>query len=74
MQKGFYRSGLWIGRNPWKSVAGSVLLVVVCCSGFARWTPENRQEKLWVPQDSQAQADAVRARRRDAPATSPRRA
>merc|ERR1711871_654497 len=54
MQRFFYFLGWNIANNPWKTIIGSILLVVAMGAGFARFKSENRQDKLWVPQDSVA--------------------
>lgn len=53
----FGRIGLWVGRNPRKTIGLCIFVTVLCGLGFLRWTTENRGEELWVPQGTQAEAE-----------------
>mmetsp|Transcript_14392 Transcript_14392/g.34816 ORF Transcript_14392/g.34816 Transcript_14392/m.34816 type:complete len:1133 (-) Transcript_14392:385-3783(-) len=44
--------GSWVGRNPRKTIAYSLILTVLCGLGFLRFETENRGDQLWVPQDT----------------------
>jgi len=49
--------GLSTGKNPYTYILLSLVLTAACASGLVKFTPENRSEKLWVPQDAEAQRD-----------------
>jgi hypothetical protein len=49
--------GLSIGKSPYSFILLSLFLAAACGAGMAQFTPENRSEKLWVPQDAEAQVD-----------------
>jgi len=53
----FSKIGNFIGNRPKVTIALSVLLTVACGAGFTQWTTESRPEKLWVPQDTQAELE-----------------
>jgi len=47
--------GLKVGPRPRWTIAACCVLTALCGIGFLRWTTENRPEKLWVPQNTEAQ-------------------
>ena len=51
------RWGLLIGKYPWAFMLAVVIVVGVCGSGMVFFTQESRQDKLWVPDGSQALQD-----------------
>mmetsp|Transcript_23026 Transcript_23026/g.28229 ORF Transcript_23026/g.28229 Transcript_23026/m.28229 type:complete len:930 (+) Transcript_23026:82-2871(+) len=53
----FYRLGTYVGTNPKKTILFSIILTMICAAGFARFETENRPEKLWVPQNTQAEKE-----------------
>jgi len=53
----FYRLGTYVGTNPKKTILFSIILTMICAAGFARFETENRAEKLWVPQNTQAEKE-----------------
>ncbi len=53
----FSKLGLYVGKNPKKTIVLSFLLMAICGIGFLRWETENREAKLWVPQGTTAQAE-----------------
>eukprot|EP00933_Yihiella_yeosuensis_P032822 TRINITY_DN26483_c0_g1_i1.p1 TRINITY_DN26483_c0_g1~~TRINITY_DN26483_c0_g1_i1.p1 ORF type:complete len:927 (+),score=196.51 TRINITY_DN26483_c0_g1_i1:71-2851(+) len=56
--KHFYRVGLFVGTRPCASIALSLLWCIVCFTGMPLWfEAETRGDKLWIPQDTDAQAD-----------------
>jgi Niemann-Pick C1 protein len=58
---GFYWLGAnYVGTKPKLMIALCFLLTVIIAGpGFAMWETENRQEKLWVPQDTQASQETL---------------
>lgn len=48
----FYRLGVHIANNPWRTIALSWLVVGLCGLGFFRFHQEKSPMKLWVPQNS----------------------
>lgn len=48
----FYRLGVHIANNPWRTIALSWLVVGLCSLGFFRFHQERSPMKLWVPQNS----------------------
>lgn len=54
---GFYWLGAnYVGTKPkLMIILCFVLTIIVAGPGFAMWETENRQEKLWVPQETQAE-------------------
>lgn len=55
----FYRIGLFVGTRPCTSIGVSILFCLTCMSGFSQLNAESRSDKLWIPQDTQAQQDQV---------------
>jgi len=55
--KHFYRVGLFVGGRPCTSIGLSFLFVLVCMGGFSQLNSESRSDRLWIPQDTQAQKD-----------------
>lgn len=53
----FSKVGLFIGNRPKITIALSILLTIACGAGFTQWTTESRPEKLWVPQDTEAEQE-----------------
>jgi Niemann-Pick C1 protein len=53
----FSAVGLKIATIPRKTILFSILLCGICGAGFARWSTENRPDKLWVPQQTLAEAE-----------------
>lgn len=56
MQSGFYKLGYAIAGRPVITILISLAVTAAFGAGMATFTSENRSEKLWVPQDSIAQA------------------
>lgn len=48
-------AGVKVGAKPRWTIVLCFAVTFVCCVGFLRWTTENRPEKLWVPQGTEAQ-------------------
>ena len=48
-----YSFGLWIGRNPYKTILGSLLFCAVCSSGMLTWYTLTDDEYLWTPYGSE---------------------
>lgn len=53
----YAKLGHYVGFNPRKTIAFAILLTAITSSGFMRWKTENRQEKLWVPQNTKAEVE-----------------
>lgn len=56
----FHKVGLFVGNRPRLTILLCILVTAITGSGFASWETENRQQKLWVPQDTEAQAETER--------------
>lgn len=50
----FHTLGSYVGSMPRKTIAASIILAVLMGYGFSSWETENRNEKLWIPQDTTA--------------------
>ncbi|XP_046840543.1 patched domain-containing protein 3-like [Xenia sp. Carnegie-2017] len=57
LEKAFYRIGKTVGASPWVTLGITLIVCGACLAGLLRFEQESRGEKLWVPQDSQAQKD-----------------
>eukprot|EP00978_Attheya_sp_CCMP212_P025083 scaffold80008_cov47-Attheya_sp.AAC.5 len=53
----FSHVGAYVGSNPKRTLALSILVTALCGIGFLNWTTENRPEELWVPQGTKAQVE-----------------
>lgn len=53
----FAKIGLFVGTRPWAAIALSLLILLISCLGFMNFYTENRNDKLWVPQNTQGQSD-----------------
>jgi len=53
----FAKTGLFVGAKPLRSISFSLFILILCCMGFMNFYSENRNDKLWVPQDTQGQDD-----------------
>lgn len=53
----FARLGQHVSQKPRQTIVLSILLTAICGAGFARWTTENRPDKLWVPQGTIAEVE-----------------
>lgn len=51
----FRSLGLFVGKRPRWTIVAALLLTVLCGVGFTTWETENREDKLWVPQDTRAE-------------------
>eukprot|EP00639_Heterosigma_akashiwo_P035506 CAMPEP_0194718476 /NCGR_PEP_ID=MMETSP0296-20130528/10039_1 /TAXON_ID=39354 /ORGANISM="Heterosigma akashiwo, Strain CCMP2393" /LENGTH=140 /DNA_ID=CAMNT_0039619785 /DNA_START=119 /DNA_END=538 /DNA_ORIENTATION=- len=56
-QTKFHKWGFFVGSRPKTTIGLAFLLFLVCCAGFAAWEEESRPEKLWVPNNTEAQED-----------------
>lgn len=56
----FERLGSSVSHKPRRTIAYCIILTVICGAGFARWTTENRAEKLWVPQGTTAEVETLK--------------
>lgn len=52
--------GLYIGQKPKTTITVCFMITLACMMGFVRWDTENRPEKLWVPQNTQAEIETNR--------------
>ncbi|KAL3804398.1 hypothetical protein HJC23_011326 [Cyclotella cryptica] len=50
----FYRVGRFCCNRPKTTIGIALAISIICAAGMAKLTPENRPEKLWVPQGTQA--------------------
>jgi len=55
---GFYsKIGKFVGTKPRITIALGIILTAVCGVGFGSWTTESRANKLWVPQNTEAERE-----------------
>ena len=57
MNGAFGALGESLGTRPYTYLALTFLIVTAACTGFGNFVTENRSEKLWIPQGTQAMAD-----------------
>lgn len=55
--RNFMAVGTFVARKPRITIGISILIAIACGGGFATWTTESRAEKLWVPQNTQAETE-----------------
>lgn len=55
----FNKIGRIVGTYPRRTIIATILVTVICGAGFTQWTTENRADKLWVPQNTIAEAETV---------------
>eukprot|EP00571_Detonula_confervacea_P011903 CAMPEP_0172304244 /NCGR_PEP_ID=MMETSP1058-20130122/5671_1 /TAXON_ID=83371 /ORGANISM="Detonula confervacea, Strain CCMP 353" /LENGTH=1046 /DNA_ID=CAMNT_0013015385 /DNA_START=38 /DNA_END=3178 /DNA_ORIENTATION=- len=53
----FYNIGIFCSFRPKTTIAISLGIAILCAMGMTQLTTENRPEKLWVPQNTQAEAE-----------------
>jgi len=53
----FNKLGKYTALKPRRTIACAIILTALCGAGFARWSTENRADKLWVPQNTVAEAE-----------------
>lgn len=53
----FYSLGLKVGNRPRWTIGLALLATVIMGAGFATWEVENREDKLWVPQNTIAEEE-----------------
>jgi len=46
----FYRLGFFCCNRPKLTIGLALSISILCAGGMAKLTPENRPDKLWVPQ------------------------
>eukprot|EP00794_Sanderia_malayensis_P008208 gene8208-9088_t len=56
-ESAFFILGRAIGRSPYITILIAIVVAALCGIGMLRFTQENRGEKLWSPQDSEALAN-----------------
>lgn len=56
----FFSVGNFVGKKPRYTIGLCIFIFALTGYGFATWETENREDKLWVPQDTQAEADTIR--------------
>ncbi|CRK87719.1 CLUMA_CG001509, isoform A [Clunio marinus] len=49
----FYKLGLCVAENPYKTITFSFIFVLISCIGFLNFFQERDPLKLWVPENSQ---------------------
>eukprot|EP00241_Pyramimonas_parkeae_P004525 CAMPEP_0114239316 /NCGR_PEP_ID=MMETSP0058-20121206/8394_1 /TAXON_ID=36894 /ORGANISM="Pyramimonas parkeae, CCMP726" /LENGTH=882 /DNA_ID=CAMNT_0001351487 /DNA_START=50 /DNA_END=2698 /DNA_ORIENTATION=- len=60
LSNGFYKVGMFVGTRPLASLCTALLITISCGMGLielVRVGEETRDDKLWVPDNSQAQDD-----------------
>jgi len=60
ISKAFNVLGKNIATSPRQFISGSILLALVLGSGLIRWSSENRDDKLWVPQNTDAEEEETK--------------
>lgn len=53
----FLKVGTFVANKPKRTIAFAIILTAICGAGFMNFETENRSEKLWVPQDTRAEAE-----------------
>ncbi|XP_039299028.1 NPC intracellular cholesterol transporter 1 homolog 1b [Nilaparvata lugens] len=48
----FFRYGVLIGNHPWRFIALSICLAMLCCLGLLKFRQEKHPMKLWIPPES----------------------
>ena len=61
LERIFAFTGRVIATHPWLTIGLCLLTVGICSIGFCRYKAENRTDKLFVPQDSEAIKDLDKA-------------
>jgi len=56
-QAKFYAMGSFVGTRPCTSIMVALGVCFLLMSGFSQLESESRADKLWIPQDTQAQED-----------------
>ena len=56
----FYKIGHACSSRPKTTIAVALAASALCAGGISQLTTENRPEKLWVPQDTEAEAEQMR--------------
>eukprot|EP00526_Cylindrotheca_closterium_P001359 CAMPEP_0113628114 /NCGR_PEP_ID=MMETSP0017_2-20120614/14568_1 /TAXON_ID=2856 /ORGANISM="Cylindrotheca closterium" /LENGTH=897 /DNA_ID=CAMNT_0000538409 /DNA_START=59 /DNA_END=2752 /DNA_ORIENTATION=- /assembly_acc=CAM_ASM_000147 len=56
----FHKVGLAVGNRPRLTILICFIVTALTGYGFTTWETENRQQKLWVPQDTLAQDETER--------------
>ena len=57
LQSAFEYGGNVIGRRPKCAIFASLIFAIVCMMGMNNFVTEDRPDKLWIPQDTEAQQD-----------------
>lgn len=60
LSSSFGSLGNALGMKPKSFMLLSLIITVVCTMGFRDFRSENRSEKLWIPQGTQAQSDQAK--------------
>eukprot|EP00584_Thalassiosira_punctigera_P001858 CAMPEP_0172542600 /NCGR_PEP_ID=MMETSP1067-20121228/13171_1 /TAXON_ID=265564 ORGANISM="Thalassiosira punctigera, Strain Tpunct2005C2" /NCGR_SAMPLE_ID=MMETSP1067 /ASSEMBLY_ACC=CAM_ASM_000444 /LENGTH=960 /DNA_ID=CAMNT_0013328873 /DNA_START=367 /DNA_END=3248 /DNA_ORIENTATION=+ len=53
----FYKIGYFCSFRPKTTIAIGLVVSIICAGGMAKLNTENRPEKLWVPQNTQAEVE-----------------
>ena len=53
----FSKLGNYVGLKPRRTIAFVIFITALSSAGFARFTTENRGDKLWVPQNTIAESE-----------------
>lgn len=56
----FHKIGLFVGNRPRLTILICFIITALTGFGFSSWETENRQQKLWVPQNTDAQFETER--------------
>jgi len=58
LEKIFAKIGNVVGHHPWATIISSVAITLLFGFGFLNWTTESRVNKLWIPQNTEAEAQS----------------
>jgi predicted RND superfamily exporter protein len=53
----FHRIGYFCCSRPKLTIALTLAVSILCAGGMAKLTPENRPDKLWIPQGTLAESE-----------------
>jgi len=53
----FFKLGTFVANKPKRTIAFTIIITAICGVGFMNFKTENRSDKLWVPQNTRAEAE-----------------
>jgi Niemann-Pick C1 protein len=53
----FLKLGTFVANKPKRTIAFCIIITAICGAGFMNFETENRSDKLWVPQNTRAEAE-----------------